>query len=139
LPEATWVLGNGYDQALIQSLGKFDQFMSNPPFGRVRTVNGNGKWLVTYAQGADVMAVEIGARLVGSGVMIIPHGKTDYDRTRGEYLPEKSISRHLKSLFPDFNISPWSDDSEIMDEDGNRVKWNGAAPKVEVVDFSISE
>jgi len=137
IPEATWILGNAYEQALIESLGTFNQVMSNPPFGKVSTVNGNGKWLSTHAQGADVMAVEIGARVAGGGVYILPADKTDYNYDKREFQKDKSISRFLIGQYPDFNIHPWMAGDAITDDDGKPIRWNGAAPKCEVVDFSV--
>ncbi len=140
LPEARWIEGNAYDQELVRSLGTFDKALSNPPFGKVPTVNGSGKWLSTHAQGADVMAVEIGAMLAGAGVYIIPADKTDYHAEKKEHQRDtRSIGRFLRRHYPEFNINPWAGDDCIMDDDGKPIVWVGAAPKVEVVTFSIRE
>lgn len=69
LPEATWICGDITDRALIESLGKFDCAISNPPFGGNGT---SGKWLKYSGGKFEFKAIEIASYLADYGVFILP-------------------------------------------------------------------
>lgn len=61
LPKATWIEGDMFDQNLIESLGKFDTVISNPPFGKLKMERPD--WLSYNDRNrAHFMAIEIALR-----------------------------------------------------------------------------
>ena len=70
MPWADWVCGSAFERDVMEPLGTFDVGVSNPPFGKVKTVKGSDKWL-NYTGQADLQACEVLGRLCERGAMTI--------------------------------------------------------------------
>ena len=71
-PDVEWIVGDVFDQDLIDDLPVFSVGVSNPPFGRVRTTAGKGDWL-RYCGKAEYMVAEIMAHKCSlGGHLIVP-------------------------------------------------------------------
>lgn len=88
LPEANWICGNAYDQNLWEDLVKdlpdkrFDEFLSNPPFGTDQTKTLDTKWL-NHTGTRDLMALEICLRYAKNGSFILPSGSVPFEFSTG--------------------------------------------------------
>jgi predicted RNA methylase len=65
IPEATWIHGDMFDQDLIKSLGKFDEVVSNPPYGIIQKTN----WLNLNL--SQYTAAEIAMKVSNHGVFLL--------------------------------------------------------------------
>lgn len=73
VPEATWVCGSMLDAEVIQSLGRFDEVISNPPYGVIP--NGLRSPSLPYNAGLmQYRAAQIAMSLADSGVFIMSQG-----------------------------------------------------------------
>ena len=66
LPEATWIQGSIMDTSIFEELGKFDCFVSNPPFMKL------GMYKGTYTTSA------IGMEVARYGVIIVPQNNCPF-------------------------------------------------------------
>ena len=135
LPNVTWIQGDAYDQSVIESLGLFDVGISNPPYGHVKTVNGQASsWL--HKNSAHLQAAEILARRCKRGaIMLIPgtdHDMQDLRGPRDNFGAGNAISESYKRFtenVPGWHITPESVDLSCYE-------WRGASPKVTMVNLS---
>jgi hypothetical protein len=75
LPEVEWIEGDFYDLKLWQSLSRFDEAVSNPPFGKIVTTC-DTKW-VGYRGPAGLTTAAIGLQVAQLGIkMILPQSQT---------------------------------------------------------------
>jgi SAM-dependent methyltransferase len=139
LPEVEWIEGDFYALSLWQSLPRFDEAISNPPFGKVVTTHDTA-W-VGYRGPAGLMVAAIGLRVTRLGVkMILPQSQTIYrysgsDGRGNPYAPVENRPRYLTAFLvqqPELECHHASIDAEAP---GYKSGWRGAAPVVEVVSF----
>lgn len=72
LPEAKWICGDVLNEDLIRSLGKFDNVISNPPFGNIKT-GLNHSWLKYKGSEFEYKVIEVGSYLARfRGTFILP-------------------------------------------------------------------
>jgi SAM-dependent methyltransferase len=137
LPEVEWIEGDFYDLSLWQSLPRFDEAISNPPFGKIVTTC-DTKW-VGYRGPAGLTAAAIGLQIAQLAVkMILPQSQTIFrysGRLPGAGVYAADHPRYLKTFLaqrPNLECHPSSLDTELP---GYKSEWRGAAPVVEVVSF----
>ena len=135
LPEVTWVQGDMYDRALWQSLPRFDEAISNPPFGQVLTDCDTG-W-VGYRGPGGLMAAAIGLRAARLGVtMILPQTQTPFRYSGaplGNNVYTDNHTGYLKRFLAGRPTLEWHHSSLDTELPGYKSGWRGAAPLVEVV------
>lgn len=126
VPEATWVCGSIFDQALMKKLGKFGVVISNPPYG-LRKIEAD--WL-KYNGSSDLMAVEVGLRSAGYGVFILPRPSVPWQYSyRDSYQQQSSPTlTKFKAANPDLELGCLSVDMSIYKDD-----WVDGISKVELV------
>lgn len=71
VPEATWICGNVLNDELINSLGKFQQAVSNPPFGNIKTADLRTKPQYTGPD-FEFKVIEQASRIASYGTFILP-------------------------------------------------------------------
>jgi hypothetical protein len=137
LPEVAWVEGDFYDLALWQSLPRFDEAISNPPFGKIVTSHDTG-W-IGYRGPAGLTAAAVGLRVARLGVkLILPQTQTIFrysGRLPGVSVYAAEYPRYLETFLaqrPNLQCHHSSLDTEMP---GYKSEWRGAAPVVEVVSF----
>jgi len=75
LPEATWIQADVFDKSTYRNLGKFDEVISNPPYGLNGRANENGKksnWL--YSGPSQYQAAQVAMMLASDGVFVLAQG-----------------------------------------------------------------
>jgi SAM-dependent methyltransferase len=135
LPEVEWVEGDFYDLALWQSLPRFDEAISNPPFGKIVTSHDTG-W-IGYRGPAGLTVAAIGLQVAQLGIkMILPQSQTIFrysGRLPGAGVYAAEHLRYLETFLaqrPNLECHHSSLDTEIP---GYKSEWRGVAPVVEVV------
>jgi len=68
-PQAKWVCGDAFDRKTIEGLGKFDQVLSNPPYGI--KIENNG-WLEKGL--SQYKAAEVAMKVSNHGIFILAQG-----------------------------------------------------------------
>ena len=89
-----WICANAYDKSLWDDLVKdlpdqrFDEFVSNPPFGvdQVKTIDSS--WL-NYKGSRDLMALEICLRYSKNGSFIVPTSSAPFSYSGRPYYEDK--------------------------------------------------
>lgn len=154
-PEVTWVHGSIFDLDLLKSLGRFDVGISNPPFGKVPTMDG-ADWL-SFNDVAHLAAVEVAHRICDQGAcFILPQmdlpiifsgrddrpkevakriGNKEWVKPKPYYLnqrEDKLSSTYIKfrDTWPDLELFP-------LPVDLAYYKWD-EAPLCEIVDIEDS-
>ena len=135
MPEVTWVQGDFYDLHLWQNLPRFDQAISNPPFGQVLT-DYDTSW-IGYRGPAGLMVAAIGLQIARLGITMIlpqmqtpfcysgaPPGKSAYAASQAGYL-KRFIARH-----PELE---WHHSSIDTAQEVYTSGWRGVSPVVELV------
>lgn len=138
-PDVTWICGDMFDYDTIKSIGRVDNVLSNPPFGRVQTTKGGGDWLA-FSGEASLMAVEVAMRIADRGAgFILPsvHVPFEYSGKKNhKYLNRSAWSSELRKfydLFPGVSIECSSYDMSV-----HKKEWDGTSPETEVVSIDTS-
>lgn len=114
LPEANWILGDVLDEGLIKSLGTFDNVISNPPFGKIKTGN-QKEWLNYKGSEFEYKVIEIGSYLAKhKGTFILPQlscpfriSGMRYNQVEGDSFKTEKYKRFVKETSLEFNAELW--------------------------------
>lgn len=132
VPEATWIHGD----ALTTEFDRiFDMAISNPPFGKIKTSDWNGKY-----DGAEFeyKVMERASQIAHAGTFIIPQMSANFRYSGAHYFKwesnakvEKFLSQTGLEMQPGCGV-----DTSIYKEE-----WNGVSPICEIVcmEFDHSE
>jgi hypothetical protein len=135
LPEVTWVQGDMYDLHLWQSLPRFDEAVSNPPFGQVLTDCDTG-W-IGYRGPAGLTVAAIGLSVARLGItLILPQTQTPYrysGRRPGENACTSNHMRYLETFMARRPDLEWHHSSIDTEDETYKVGWRGTTPRVELV------
>lgn len=141
LPEARWVQGSVLDQQLIQNLGHYDQCISNPPFGKIKSSD-DCSWLTYTGSEFEFKIMDVGSMISDYGTFIVPVSSTpfrysgaqffvDYQNPiKGDYgsMPMK-VQKFIKETGYTFYFNLGIDTSVYLDD------WKGVKPLCEVVNL----
>ncbi len=118
LPEATWIQGSIMDTELIESLGKFDGFISNPPFMKL------GDYKGTYTTS------KIGMSIAAYGVVIVPQRNCPFEYSGKNQFAKVNNRDYDKFLEAEgISYSASCIDTETIDD----LKWDDVNVTTEVV------
>lgn len=94
VPEANWVLASVLDINRMLSLGHFDFAIMNPPFGRVRSLNGDA---FKYSGAlAEFKVLDVASHIADSIGAIVPQNSAGYKYSGDhgyEYIGSKELNR----------------------------------------------
>lgn len=137
LPEAEWICGSIFD---LPELGHFDQAISNPPFGNIKT---GGDWKGKYTGGKfEFRMIEIASQIADCGMFIIPQASSGfrYSGARyyqhsdsGEYEADREYAKFSKQTGIRLDAGVGVDTS-VHDKD-----WHGVSPRVEIACADFTE
>lgn len=135
LPEVRWVQGDMYSRELWQSLPRFDEAVSNPPFGQVLT-DCDTAW-IGYRGPAGLMAASIGLQVARLGItMILPQTQTPFRYSgvlvRGNVYTDKHTG-YMKRFLAGRPQLDWHHSSVDTEQPQYKSGWRGASPLVELV------
>lgn len=148
LPEAKWVLGSIFD---YKDFGHFDQVISNPPFGKIKTGLDKEVQKDLNYKGAefDLITIEIGSKIADYGCFILPQQSTPFKYSGAEHfmdLREQSkgynpyglsvpskVQKFIKETGFDYQFNIGIDTSVYRDQ------WRGVSPICEIVDFYFND
>jgi len=118
LPEATWIQGSILDAELIESLGKFDCFISNPPFMKL------GDYKGTYTTS------KIGISLAEYGIVIVPQCNCPFESSgKNQYKVVFNADYNKFLIKEGISFSSSCIDTESIDD----LKWDNVNVTTEVV------
>ncbi len=133
VPQAEWICGNIFD--VLPTLGEFDSFVANPPFGKLPS-NQSKTWGDDIAFG---IIQELLPRCHNGGIVILPAGhhaqsanmrNGECERGRFADGPSSKFNR-FKKLNPAWAIQPTSF--------GCSNQWKGTSIECEIVDVCRDE
>ncbi|TFF34401.1 class I SAM-dependent methyltransferase [Mucilaginibacter psychrotolerans] len=146
LPEANWINDSIFK---YKDLGHFDQAISNPPFGKIKTGIDKAVQDELKYKGAefDLITIEIASKIADYGCFILPQQSTPFKYSGAEFfmdlreqnkgynpyglsVPNK-VQKFIKEtgLNYEFNIGV---DTSIYKDD-----WKGVSPICEIVCFDF--
>jgi len=130
LPEATWICGSIFD--LSDEL-QFNQSISNPPFGKVKT--GVSEIKYNY-KGSDFeyLTIEKASRISDYGTFILPQNSTPF-KYSGQRNMERQTNAKLQKFEKEsglvFEMNCGIDTGVYLND------WNGVSPLCEIVNFEF--
>ncbi|SDR45264.1 methyltransferase [Pseudovibrio sp. Tun.PSC04-5.I4] len=131
LPEATWICADVFEWEEL-NLGRFDQAISNPPFGKVRR-SGNGP---SYKGGLfEHHVIDIASKLACEGTFIIPQNSASFAYSGVQYHRQTPTSAGGEfAASQGFEMTAGIG----IDTAFYRKSWKGVSPLCEValIDFS---
>ena len=135
VPEAEWHCLDVMDQEALRELGHFDVAISNPPFGRVRTMRGEGSPIYTGGH-AEFKVIDVASRMADRGIFIVPQSSAGF-----VYSGAQCFSRRAEQKYIDFREQTGIELEMGMGIDTayeGYESWKGVSPRVEVacVDFT---
>jgi phospholipid N-methyltransferase len=139
-PEATWVHGSIFDRELIESLGKFDAAICNPPFGNIKTENVKN-WLKYTGSSFEFKAIELASKIAKTATFIIPRMSSPFTRDQHDiytnHLGKESLNPAIAKFINQTNI-------DFLENIGINCDfyirgWKGVQPHVEIVCFDFEE
>lgn len=150
LPEANWINASIFD---FESFGNYEQAISNPPFGKIKTgISDSIKAKLNY-KGAEfeLITIEIASKIADYGSFIVPAGSTPFRYSgypyfvdlrekspgynpHGQSVPNK-VQKFINETGLDYQFNLGIDTSVYKDA------WKGVSPICEVVcfDFKLPE
>lgn len=145
LPQANWIQGSVLDKALIESLGRFNQSISNPPFGKIQHEELEKDFLRYKGAEFEFKVMEVASKISDIGTFIVPQGSTpyrysgaqwfiDYQKPiKGDFgsMPVK-VHKFINETNIKFNFNLGIDTSVFKDE------WKGVSPICEIVNIDYS-
>lgn len=137
LPEANWIHGNIFDPKLVDGLSRlaFDQAISNPPFGKIKT-GGKCDFLKYTGSEFEFRAIEVAARISRKGTFILPQMSTPY-KYSGEHGMSTNESRKYdkfsKQTGLEFEFNAGLDTSVHIND------WKGVAPMCEIINCDFED
>jgi type I restriction-modification system DNA methylase subunit len=145
LPEANWIVGSVTDKELIESLGHYDQCISNPPFGKISHPEDVKDWLKYKGAEFEFKVMEIASKVSDYGTFIVPQGSTpfrfsgapfyvDYqNRCKNDYgsMPMK-VQKFINETGYSFLFNVGIDTKTYVN------LWKGVSPICEVVSIDYS-
>ena len=137
LPNATWIEGSVLDMDLILSLGHFDQSISNPPFGNIKTGSCDEKKYLKYTGSSfELKVVEIASMISNYGTFILPQNSTPfrYSGVKTELREEstEALKKFIKQTGIEFEMNMGIDTSVYLND------WKGVTPMCEIVLFDFA-
>jgi len=147
LPEANWFNASIFD---YESLGKYHQSISNPPFGKIKTgIDSEIKSKLDYKGSEfEFITIEIASKISDYGSFLVPQGSTPFRYSGRHNLggfedlrleskgynpngmkPPRKVQKFLKEtqFNPIFNTGI---DTSVYEKD-----WKGVSPLCEVINF----
>lgn len=135
LPEATWINGSVFDKQIIDSLPKFNQVISNPPFGKIKT--GLSGFEQNYKGSEfEFKVIEIASKIAYYGTFILPQMSTPYKysgNNRLDITSNSKVSKFIKETGLEYEFNIGIDTSVYLGE------WNGVSPMCEIVNFDFTQ
>lgn len=88
VPEATWICGDIFDEELIKSLGRFDEVISNPPYGIFPRTD----WLYNYQ--SQFMVAEVAMKVSDHGVFLLAQADCPFQYSGKKMYMEKTCTKY---------------------------------------------
>lgn len=136
VPEATWIEGSVFDFDLIMSLGKFDQAISNPPFGNIKTGSSDEKKYLKYTgSDFDLKVIEVASIISDFGAFILPQMSTPFRYSGCNTMSEErtdKVKKFEEQTKLEYEMNCGIDTSIYKDE------WNGVCVICEVAIFDFT-
>ncbi|WNM18607.1 methyltransferase [Flavobacterium capsici] len=148
LPEANWINASILE---YEKFGHFDQVISNPPFGKIKTgLDSDFKTKLDYKGSEfDLITIEIGSKIADYGSFIVPQVSTPFRysgnkmfmdlrlKSKGYNPYELSVPRKVEKFIREtglnYNFNLGIDTSYYKND------WKGVSPTCEVVTFEFKE
>lgn len=134
LPEATWINDSITDIKSF-NLGTFDQAISNPPFGKIKT--GLTGYDRSYnGSEFEYITIDIASTIAKEGSFILPQMSTPFKYSGQKHYNEIELSTKLKKFFKETGLEmelPIGIDTSVYLD-----SWKGVSPMCEVVDIDFS-
>ncbi len=145
LPEATWICGSVTNKEIIESLGHYDQCISNPPFGKIAHPEDITEWLNYRGAEFEFKVMEIASKISDYGTFIVPQQSTPFKYSGAPYyidyqypnkndygsMPQK-VQKFINETGYKFLFNVGIDSSSYVNE------WKGVSPICEVVNIDYS-
>lgn len=90
VPEATWIHGDMFDEDLIKSLGRFDEVISNPPYGIAKKVD----WLNLNL--SQYMTAEVAMKVSDHGVFLLAQSDCPFKYSGNRSYKKVDCSKYEK-------------------------------------------
>ncbi|MDX8563476.1 hypothetical protein OZ664_05640 [Elizabethkingia sp. HX WHF] len=133
LPEATWINDSITDIKFF-NIGTFDQAISNPPFGKIKT--GLTGYDRRYnGSEFEYIAIDIASTIAKEGCFILPQSSTPFkysgERSYSDVEPSTKLKKFLKETGFEMELPIGIDTSVYINE------WKGVNPMCEIVDIDF--
>ena len=136
LPEAEWICGSIFD---LPDLGHFDQAISNPPFGNIKT---GGDWKGNYTGSKfEFRAIEVASRIADHGMFIIPQQSSGFRYSGAPYYQHSDSGEFTNRDYAKFSEQTGirldagvGVDTSVHDDD-----WHGVSPRTEIACADFTE
>lgn len=127
VPNATWIVGDAFDESLYDGMDRFGCAISNPPFGQIKT----GSYRGSYTGGLfEYKIIELASRIAEYGVFIIPQESAPF-RYSGEQRYRQEASDRCGAFMKQTGVEMGANCG--IDTSIYRSDWHAVSPKVEVV------
>ncbi|MBP0904863.1 methyltransferase [Mariniflexile gromovii] len=145
LPEANWINASIFD---YKTFGHYDQVISNPPFGKVKTgIDAELKKELKYKGSEfEFITIEIGEYVADYGTFLIPQGSTPFKysgsqdgfidlrmKSKGYNPYDQEPSRKVQKFLKETEYNPIFNAG--IDTSIYKNEWKGVSPTCEVINF----
>ena len=147
LPEATWINDSIFN---YKSFGHFDQAISNPPFGKIKTGNDQEIKDDLKYKGAefDLITIEIASKISDYGTFLIPQMSTPFRYSGAPSFQDLRIDSkgyNPNGLTPPAKVQKFIKETGFdylfnvgIDTNYYKNEWKGVSPTCEIVNFDFA-
>lgn len=136
LPEASWI-NDSITEVQKYNLPKFQQAISNPPFGKIKTGLIGDLDLKYKGSEFEYLTIDIASKIAKEGSFILPQQSTPFkysgERNYKEVQPNSKLSKFMKETGFEMVLPIGIDTSVYLND------WNGVSPMCEVVDIDFTQ
>jgi hypothetical protein len=146
LPNAKWICTSIFD---YENFEHYDQTISNPPFGKIKTGLSKNDNLNYKGSEFDLITIEIASKISDYGTFIVPQMSTPFrysgcqyyedlrEKSKGYNPNEKSlpnkVEKFIRETGLEYEFNCGIDTSIYLKE------WKGVSPMCEIINFDFTQ
>lgn len=146
LPKAKWIEASALDLNFLNTLGTFNQVISNPPYGKIKTaltIDSNN--LLKYKGSEfEFKLIDVASNIAEYGSFLIPQGSTPFKYSGNRYFEDlrieddgsrlgNKVKKFIKETRLEYEFGVGVDTSYFKED------WKGVKPICEIVNFDFSK
>jgi hypothetical protein len=144
LPKAKWIQASALDLDYLKTLGTFNQVISNPPYGKIKTAQpiDSNELLKYKGSEFEFNLIDVASNIAEYGSFLIPQGSTPFKYSGNRYFEDlrteddgsrlgRKVKKFIKETELEYQFGVGVDTSYFKND------WKGVKVICEIVNFDF--